>query len=107
MSLAGKWNASLAIQEIARFDLCIGRHVLLGNQRYDLMPFSAPRKAGRRRQDEGEHEEHRSQKFPHNDLQQPDSGDPQRLRGVEQPHRDEQELIGKKRAIPQRGAARR
>jgi hypothetical protein len=33
MLLAGTWNASLAIQEIARFGLCIGRHVLLGYKR--------------------------------------------------------------------------
>ena len=68
------------IQEIARFGLCIGPHIPLGNQRYNLMPFSAPRKAGRRRQDEGKHEVHRPQKFPHNDLRQPNAGDFQRLR---------------------------
>ena len=70
------------IQEIARSGLCIGRHIFHGNQRYDLMPLIAPRKAGQRRQDEGKHEELRPQKFPHNDLRHPDSGDPQRLRGL-------------------------
>jgi hypothetical protein len=85
MSLAGKWNASLAIQEIARFGLCIGRHILHGNQPNDLMSFSAPRKAGRRRQDQGKYDEHRPQKFPHNNLRQPASGDPPKAAGTVSP----------------------
>jgi hypothetical protein len=64
------------IQQIARFGLCIGRHIFHGSQRYDLMPLIAPRKAERRGEEEGKHEEHRRQKFPHNNLRQPDSEDP-------------------------------
>jgi hypothetical protein len=42
-----------AIQEITRLGQRSGRHILLGNQPNDFMAFPAPRKAGRRRQDEG------------------------------------------------------